>query len=505
MTPRPNRDDFSEKTIRALALRANYRCSFPGCDIATSGPSEESPGAVVKIGVAAHIHAASPGGRRYLAEMTPEQRSDITNGIWLCANHSTEIDRDETRYTADLLRRMKSEHESRMSAELSGTAIPGANSDFLVIGPDLVCTGELIGIDGIEWRLRIDHFLIGNLSTLIKFSERFDRIDPYDRYVLVNALGDGRQLAAAPAWQKIDAGYVVSCRVHGSFPRISAHKLPTDYALNDAHDLSIVNGRWATVSGLAALPQKIKTCLSTLRGESLFNPTFGTRIKEYFDLFQASPWLSRLIKLEVIRMACVPYNDSILKRAYTPLQSVLHVWGIEQLPSEQTGDWLPFRFYLEVEGVGPWQHDISLFVPNGETPKSKWPPGIMQSDVRRAPPSTAAKAFRLLQVIYEQTKGKEEPIFVEDIRNKAGLSDEDAKAAWRYFRDKGLIDTFKIQYTARINARGTDTIESAQSHPDEPAKHFSSVTYNYITIQSMIGSSIQQGGADAVMVQKKEI
>jgi hypothetical protein len=36
------------------------------------------------IGVAAHIYGAASGrgSRRYLASMTPEQRSDITNAIW---------------------------------------------------------------------------------------------------------------------------------------------------------------------------------------------------------------------------------------------------------------------------------------------------------------------------------------------------------------------------------------------------------------------------------------
>jgi len=356
-----NRDDFPEKTKRALALRANYRCSL--CNITTSGPSEESPSAVINIGVAAHIHAAAPGGRRYDEKMTSEQRSDITNGIWLCANHGTEIDRDEARYAPDVLRKAKLDHEQRVALEITGVGIPREETDFVAIGPNLVCTGELIGSDKMDWQLRIHHFLIGDLCTLISFIERFDNIDPYDRFVLVNGLGDGRQLADAPAWKKADTGYLISCRVCKSFPRVSAHNLPTDLALNDAHDLSIVNGDLRTVGGLDALPQKIKICLSTLRGEMIFNPTFGSRIKEYFDLFKGSPWLPRLIKLEVIRMACIPFVDSIIKRAYTPLKSVLRVQSIEQLPSEQPTDWLPFRFNLEVEGVGSWHCDISIFVP----------------------------------------------------------------------------------------------------------------------------------------------
>lgn len=367
-----NRDDFPEKTKRVLALRANYRCSL--CNATTSGPSEESPSAVINIGVAAHIHAAAPGGRRYDEKMTSEQRSDITNGIWLCANHGTEIDRDEARYAPDILLKAKLGHEQRVALEIGVVGIQRGELDFLAIGPNLVCTGELIGTGKMEWQLHVHHFLIGDLCTLITFIERFHQIDPYDRFVLVNALGDGRQLADAPAWKKTDTGYLISCRVCESSPRVSAHNLPTDLALNDAHDLSIVNGKLGTVGGLDALPQKIKLCLSTLRGEMLFNPTFGSRIKEYFDLFQGSPWLPRLIRLEIIRMACIPFVDSILKLAYTPLQSVLRVQGIEQLPSGQP-EWLPFRFNLEVEGVGPWDCDISIFVP-----QSSRNPTVMEAE-----------------------------------------------------------------------------------------------------------------------------
>jgi hypothetical protein len=55
------------------------------------------------------------------------------------------------------------------------------------------------------------------------------------------------------------------------------------------------------------------------------------------------------------------------------------------------------------------------------------------------------------------------------------LSEEDAKAAWRYLRDRRLIDTFSIDYTAHINAAGVDAIEGAQRHPDMPSSAFPSV------------------------------
>jgi phage baseplate assembly protein W len=295
--------------------------------------------------------------------MTPAERSAITNGIWLCQRHAGLIDRDVGAYTARVLRDMKTAHERIVSRQLSGITQHASDTDFIAIGSDLVFTGELMSVAGFGWKLGIDHFLIGDLATLISFTERFDQIHPSDRYVLVNSLGDGRRLAAAPAWQRTDAGFVVACTVCESFPRTNVHDLPTDLVLDRAHDLTSVNGKIATVSGLAALQQTIKINLSVQRGERFRYPRFGARIKEYFDLFRDSPWLTRLIKLEVVRQACVPVEDPIPMQAYTPLRSVLRVHNVELLSPAPSGDWFPFRFALEVEGIGTWECDITVLIP----------------------------------------------------------------------------------------------------------------------------------------------
>lgn len=296
--------------------------------------------------------------------MTSAERSAITNGIWLCQTHASLIDRDVVTYSAQMLSDMKAAHERSVSQELSGITQRNPNKDFIAIGPDVVFTGEFMAVDGLNWQLRVDHFLIGDLATLTAYGERFARIDPNDRYVLINLLGDGRQLATAPAWQKTDAGYVVACAVLQSFPRTNVHALPKDLALNRAHDLtSTTSGNLATVSGVAALPQMIQVNLSVQRGERFRDPKSGTRIKEYFDLFRHSEWLPRLIKLEVIRQACVPVEDPILMQTHTPLRSVLRVRNVELLGGTPLNDWFPFRFALEVDGIGPWECDISVLIP----------------------------------------------------------------------------------------------------------------------------------------------
>jgi len=317
------------------------------------------------IGKAAHIHAAAPGGRRYLESMSSEERSDITNAIWLCATHADLIDRDEVTYTADVLRTMKREHEAnckerQRNAILAGEPLP----DLIAIGPDVVFVGEFLGIDNAEWSFHLRNFVDGDVHAMIAFIERFDEAAAIDRYVLVNFLGDGRALKGTPSiTREKTGGYVIRCPVLPSAERITAADLPRDFALSDNHDLMIKDGIIAEVSGLDALPQLVKTCLSHQKGESPFHRDFGTRFAEYYRLLSGSPWFEHFLKLEVIRQAAIPYIDTVMNRQYTPLLCVERVYGIEILADAPTNNWLPIRVDLDVKGVGRWRRDLSVCVP----------------------------------------------------------------------------------------------------------------------------------------------
>lgn len=116
------RDEFSAGVKRTLAERVGWLCSFPNCGQATSGPSHESTGKSVKNGTAAHITAASEGGRRYDGTLTEEQRAGIENGIWMCPTHGSLIDKEETTYTVTDIRRWKIDAEARAYRNLERCA-----------------------------------------------------------------------------------------------------------------------------------------------------------------------------------------------------------------------------------------------------------------------------------------------------------------------------------------------------------------------------------------------
>lgn len=104
------RDNFTEATKNRLAQKAGFICSYPQCRVRTSSSPFGASG-LYNVGQAAHITAASPGGPRYDATLTAEERSAESNGIWLCYTHAKLIDSMPCQYSADMLRIWKAQHE----------------------------------------------------------------------------------------------------------------------------------------------------------------------------------------------------------------------------------------------------------------------------------------------------------------------------------------------------------------------------------------------------------
>lgn len=116
---------FRKKTRDDLAAGAGYKCSAPWCDKTTIAGSSSTKSGVSDLGEAAHILGRTPTSARYDENQSDLERKHFDNGIWLCRQDAAAIDRNDSIFTADLLRQWK---ESRAEeARRDQTAGPGGS------------------------------------------------------------------------------------------------------------------------------------------------------------------------------------------------------------------------------------------------------------------------------------------------------------------------------------------------------------------------------------------
>jgi hypothetical protein len=114
------RDNFPKPVVDLLSKRAAYICSNPDCHSLTIAPSEADETKIIFVGEAAHIFGASGGGPRYDAKMKPEERSSLSNGIFLCGSCATMIDKNNgLDFPVDLLREWKNRHDKWVAENLN--------------------------------------------------------------------------------------------------------------------------------------------------------------------------------------------------------------------------------------------------------------------------------------------------------------------------------------------------------------------------------------------------
>jgi len=135
-----NRDDFSERTKDILSKRVSCVCSNPDCRKKTMGPNSD-PQKYSNIGIAAHICAAAPGGKRYNSQMSSKERKNIDNGIWLCQDCAHLIDTDEKKYSVTLLHEWKEFAEKLAEKAISTNGL--INDDIFSISLDTDLDSEL--------------------------------------------------------------------------------------------------------------------------------------------------------------------------------------------------------------------------------------------------------------------------------------------------------------------------------------------------------------------------
>lgn len=124
--------DIKDTTRWLIWGRAAGRCEFSGCNrqLSKSPVTQEQ----VNIAEAAHIYAFSSEGPRGNAGIDVEKLNDVDNLMLACHDCHKTMDQDEggVRYSVELLRRWKAEHERRI--ELVTGIDPKKNSHVVLFG-----------------------------------------------------------------------------------------------------------------------------------------------------------------------------------------------------------------------------------------------------------------------------------------------------------------------------------------------------------------------------------
>lgn len=108
--------DVSQHTRLKLWVKSAGRCEFHGCNKPLwQNDLTLSDGNFAEV---AHIVAASEGGPRG-SEESADLRIDYSNLMLLCQRCHKAIDNDPDRYTTELLRQWKHEHENRIEIQTS--------------------------------------------------------------------------------------------------------------------------------------------------------------------------------------------------------------------------------------------------------------------------------------------------------------------------------------------------------------------------------------------------
>lgn len=185
-----SRDNFSVDTKRQLAASVGSACSI--CGQATHGPNDNFTGSV-NNGIAAHICAAAPGGPRYDASMSVEERKSFSNGIWVCPNHASLIDKQPLSFTVEQLKQYKriamEAQQQKLFNMVSSVCINHHDRDYAV----LVKYAEILPYSYIQQLLqepfgaRVPHTITDPLNHI-------DNVIDNPEYIFVNPTLDNLRI-----------------------------------------------------------------------------------------------------------------------------------------------------------------------------------------------------------------------------------------------------------------------------------------------------------------------
>jgi hypothetical protein len=358
-----NRDDFTPDNKRVMAERVAWKCSFPRCGKNTVGPNSADHSKKINNGIAAHICAAAPNGPRYDQSMTTEQRKSIENGIWMCRDHGSLIDFDDSEYSVETLKEWKQNAENNAAKSLREPTkeLVIAGCTFLQLGSELICNVRWSKVNTNSWSFELVSFEIGTLDSLQEYILNFNNLDAHEKYVVIESQGDARLLS------EINLNFEEGCQfldlvVVDKHSATDPNHIGFDLKLTDDGDLCILGGI-QRISGKEAAVQQLSTSMGLIKGEIKDASWLGSKISEYYQRHSNDLILfARLIKLEFIRLSLIPFKSHMGTGQARSLPFVKRFNNVQVLSTELLHSSLSVFVCLEWGDDTTWEGNVRVFV-----------------------------------------------------------------------------------------------------------------------------------------------
>lgn len=239
--------------------------------------------------------------------MTREQRSDISNGIWMCRIHAHIIDADCTEYSADTLRKWKAFAEKRAAQKLVHPISDFQDDSTLVqLGPGNILHASWKAISDREWSFVLVRPELGTIEKLREYTTCFDMIPEYDSYIVVESQADARRLDRVSLYTTQASQHTLEVVVRRRPTATDPNAVGTDVKLDDDGDLS---PNLEEIRGLEVAKQDLVQTMSIPYGTLPWARNAGSFVSDYFAKYRNDlDMLARLIKLELIRTSLIPIS-----------------------------------------------------------------------------------------------------------------------------------------------------------------------------------------------------
>lgn len=248
---------------------------------------------------------------------------------------------------------MKREHESSRRIRAPGS---DAEGDLIAIGQEVVVVGSVVRFGPDGTRVRLSHFVSGSARDLWSLNRNFDRWLPERRYVLFNELGFGGLLADPPVVERVGHAFEVQFRLREQAPRRNA--------TSNISSMSRENGR--LLQGIDAYVQIFEDVLSLALGTWFTDLSLGSDLSDLYWRYRGSPWFERLAMMEMIRLSSIPRPRNGREGSTTPFLAVNRIDRVVVPTFELTEQRLAIEVRFDLEGIGPWEHVLSVFVSTPE-------------------------------------------------------------------------------------------------------------------------------------------